>query len=158
MVEGHASPPAGNRSYARLMIMTGLSFVAMFALMYSMVYAWDNVYANWNQFYMAALMTAAMVILEVLLMAGMYHNRRLNAAIIAAAFIGLFGSWFLIRRQAGISDNQFLRSMIPHHAGAILMCREASVRDPEIRDLCREIVTGQQAEIQQMKAILARNP
>lgn len=47
--------------------------------------------------------------------------------------------------------------MIPHHAGAILMCREAAVRDVEIRELCRGIVAGQQAEIDQMNAMLARS-
>jgi uncharacterized protein (DUF305 family) len=44
--------------------------------------------------------------------------------------------------------------MIPHHAGAILMCEEAPVIDPEIQMLCRTIISGQQAEIDQMKAKL----
>jgi len=44
--------------------------------------------------------------------------------------------------------------MIPHHAGAILMCRQASLRDPELRDLCARIITSQQAEIEQMRAKL----
>jgi uncharacterized protein (DUF305 family) len=41
--------------------------------------------------------------------------------------------------------------MIPHHAGAILMCEQASIPDQEIKDLCRNIISGQQAEIDQMK-------
>ena len=49
-----------------------------------------------------------------------------------------------------------LRSMIPHHAGAIWMCKEAAIQDPEIRDLCGNIEAGQQQEINQMKAILGR--
>jgi uncharacterized protein (DUF305 family) len=49
---------------------------------------------------------------------------------------------------------QFLKSMIPHHAGAILMCERASIRDADIRRLCQEIISGQQAEIDQMKAKL----
>ena len=44
--------------------------------------------------------------------------------------------------------------MIPHHGGAILMCKEASIQDQEIKDLCRNIIAGQQAEIDQMKAKL----
>ena len=55
-----------------------------------------------------------------------------------------------------IGDTAFLRSMIPHHSGAILMCREASIHDPEIKTLCGEIVEGQRREIDQMKAILSR--
>lgn len=59
-----------------------------------------------------------------------------------------------IRKQAAVSDRRFLRSMIPHHAGAILMCNEAPIHDPEIRRLCDSIITGQQSEIDQMKAKL----
>lgn len=61
----------------------------------------------------------------------------------------------LIRAQTAITDKQLLKSMIPHHAGAILMCTEAPIEDAEIRDLCRKIIAGQQAEIDQMKAKLS---
>jgi uncharacterized protein (DUF305 family) len=65
-------------------------------------------------------------------------------------------SWVAIRQQSAIADEQFLKSMIPHHSGAILMCRQAPIADREIAELCRTIVSGQQAEIDRMKAILAR--
>jgi uncharacterized protein (DUF305 family) len=45
--------------------------------------------------------------------------------------------------------------MIPHHAGAILMCEQAPISDPEIHELCGQIVSSQQAEIDLMKAKLA---
>ena len=61
-----------------------------------------------------------------------------------------------MRTQAGIGDGEFLRSMIPHHSGAILMCREARLTDPEIIALCNGIVRSQAAEIAQMEAILQR--
>jgi uncharacterized protein (DUF305 family) len=44
--------------------------------------------------------------------------------------------------------------MIPHHAGAILMCEEAELQDADIEELCNTIITSQQAEIDQMKAKL----
>ena len=44
--------------------------------------------------------------------------------------------------------------MIPHHAGAILMCEQAPLQDSEIKALCKNIVSGQQSEIDQMKAKL----
>lgn len=137
--------------YPRLLLMTLLSFASMYVLMYAMVNAFANVYSNFNQLYMAGLMTAPMVLIEIVLMSGMYHNKKLNAAIIAASLIALIGFWFLIRQQAAISDRQFLKSMIPHHAGAILMCEEAAITDAEIRELCGRIITGQEAEIRQMK-------
>ncbi|MFL6246175.1 MAG: DUF305 domain-containing protein [Thermoanaerobaculia bacterium] len=46
--------------------------------------------------------------------------------------------------------------MIPHHAGAVLMCGKAPIRDGEIQKLCREIMIGQQQEIAEMKATLRR--
>ena len=44
--------------------------------------------------------------------------------------------------------------MIPHHGGAILMCEQAPLRDPEIKTLCKTIVSSQQQEIDFMKAQL----
>jgi uncharacterized protein (DUF305 family) len=46
--------------------------------------------------------------------------------------------------------------MIPHHSGAILMCEEASLTDPEIIGLCKQIVESQEQEIAKMQALLAR--
>lgn len=134
--------------------MVVLSFMSMYALMYAMVNTFENVYPNFNQFYMAGLMTAPMAIIELAVMGAMYHNKKLNLVIIAAAVIALILFWILIRQQTAISDKQFLKSMIPHHAGAILMCEKAPVQDPQIRELCRTIISGQQAEISQMKTKL----
>ncbi len=142
------------RHYRHLLIMTGLSFVAMYVLMYAMVDAFANVHHNLNQFYMAALMTAAMVLIEIAVMRGMYHDKRLNMLIAVGGVVALIVSWLFIRQQTAIGDRQFLRSMIPHHAGAILMCQQASLRDAENQRLCQTIVSGQQAEIDQMKAKL----
>ncbi|RPJ35672.1 MAG: DUF305 domain-containing protein, partial [Deltaproteobacteria bacterium] len=101
-----------------------------------------------------AVMAAPMIALEIFLMGGMYRNKRLNLLFVAGAIVAFSVCLLFIRRQAGISDRQFLRSMIPHHAGAILMCEQAALWDPEIEKLCREIKSGQQAEIDWMKAKL----
>lgn len=142
--------------YIRFLLMIGIHFIAMYVLMYSMVNAFANVFNSFNQMYMAALMTASMVLIELPLMSFMYESKKLNALIIAIGAVVLIGSFLLIREQAAISDRQFLRSMIPHHAGAILMCQEASIEDQEIKELCRGIVASQQAEIDLMKAKLAQ--
>ena len=75
--------------YMHLGLMTLLSFIAMFALMYSMVDRFANVYPNLNQFYMAGTMAAPMVIIELLVMRAMYKNTRLNMIIIGVAFAAL---------------------------------------------------------------------
>jgi hypothetical protein len=145
---------AGNSHYRRLGLMTALSFIAMYFLMYAMVNAVDNVYMNFNQVYMAGLMAAPMVLIELGLMSSMYHDKRLNALIAGAAVVAAIVFFLFIRRQTAIGDRQFLRSMIPHHAGAILMCNEASIRDADIKRLCQNILSSQQAEIDQMKIML----
>ncbi len=154
MHKNHAAMNANGNHYRHLLIMTGLSFISMYVLMYAMVNVLGNVYLNFNQFYMAGLMTAPMVLIELFLMRAMYPNKRLNLVIISASLLALFGFFMLIRQQTAISDKQFLRSMIPHHASAILMCEQAPIADPEIKRLCQGIISGQQAEIDQMKAKL----
>jgi len=143
-------------AYVRLLIMAVLSFAAMYVLMYAMVDRFAHIHPNLNQAYMAALMAAPMVGIELALMSAMYPDRRLNVAAWALSGIAFVGAWFGIREQAAIGNEEFLRSMIPHHSSAILMCREAQITDAEIRQLCRNIVASQQAEIDQMEALLAR--
>ena len=140
-----------NHHYPQFLIMICLHFIAMYAFMYAMVNVFDNVFNSFNQVCMAALMTASMVLIELPLMSSMYTSKKLNAVIIGAGLVALIGSFLLIREQTLISDRQFLRSMIPHHAGAILMCEKASIQDREIQELCKQIVSGQQAEIDLMK-------
>ena len=140
--------------YGRLLIMVVLSFISMYILMYAMVDSFANVYPNFNQFYMAGLMTAPMLIIELLLMGSMYPNKKLNTVLIVAGVLALGLFWTLIRQQTAINDTQFLKSMIPHHAGALLMCEKAPIQDAQIQELCRTIISGQQAEIDQMKTIL----
>lgn len=143
--------------YLRLGAMVILSFLAMYVLMYSMVDRFENVFNNINQFYMAALMASPMVLIELALMGNMYPDRRVNIAIASLATVASIAFLLLIRQQAAVNDAQFLRSMISHHAGAILMCERAAVQRTEIKDLCRTIISSQQQEIGQMKALLAKD-
>src|SRR6266498_1796983 len=151
----HSSMPNMSvNHYRHLLIMAVLSFVSMYILMYAMVNTIGNVYNNFNQFYMAGLMTAPMVLIEHSVMRAMYQEKRRNTLIVAASVIAALVFFLLIRQQIAISDKQFLRSMIPHHASAILMCEHASINDPEVKELCGAILSSQQAQIDQMKAKL----
>ena len=96
-------------------------------------------------------MTAPMVIIELLVMRGMYKNKKLNAAILAGSAGVAALAFFFIQQQTLITDEQFLKSMIPHHAAAVLMCEKAPIKDAEIKQLCDNILSSQQAEIKQMK-------
>ncbi len=69
------------------------------------------------------------------------------------AMVDAFDS--VCRTQSAVGNMQFLRSMIPHRSGAILMCEKAAIRNPGIKDLCKTVIAGEAAEIRQMKAKLA---
>ena len=150
-----SSGQAHQGHYGRLLLMMVLSFVAMYALMYAMVDQLANVYHNVNQFYMAGLMAAPMLLIELWLMSSMYPDRRRNLILAGVTVAFMLFCWWGIRTQAAVTDRQFIRSMIPHHAGAILMCEENRLKDPELVKLCQEIITSQKQEIAQMKQLLA---
>jgi hypothetical protein len=61
-----------------LLVMNVLSFIAMYVLMYAMVNRLANVYPSFNQLHMAGVMTAAIVIIELVATGGMYPNRKLK--------------------------------------------------------------------------------
>lgn len=142
--------------WIKLGIMTAVSFVAMYLLMYTMIDGLSDFYLNLNQIYMAGTMTAAMVAIELIVMGAMYKNAIIRNAIIAASVLLTILLVLAIRFQVGIGNTQFLRSMIPHHSGAILMCDNEKITDTEIKALCKTISKGQREEIDQMNAILSR--
>lgn len=86
----------------------------------------------------------------------MYQNKALNILLYSGSIAVFITSFFFIREQVFVGDMQFLQSMIPHHSSAITMCEKASITDPEVVELCENIVTAQQEEIAQMKAIIER--
>ncbi len=156
--EGHdrMSPDAVRRYYRSLAFNLLLSAIVMYLAMFTMIWSLADFFNNLNMAYMALIMWAPMAGLMLLTMGMMYPNRRLNL-ILYASFAAVFVlSLFALRDQSLIGDRQFLRSMIPHHSGAVLMCNKARVRDPEIKQLCGNIIRSQTAEIAQMKAILNR--
>lgn len=142
--------------YRDLAVMTAASAVVMFLAMYLMIDTLADFYFNLNTLYMTAAMVAPMTMIMVWMMRHMYPNARLNLLIHAACAVVFLGSVALVRTQTTIDDRAFLTSMIPHHSGAILMCREASLKDPELLQLCDRIMVSQRQEIDQMNAMLKR--
>lgn len=143
-------------AYMSLALQTLVGGAIMYLVMFVMIDGLGSFYNNFNMFYMTLMMVAPMVVLMILAMRHMFPSRTANAALLAGSVSIFLGCFALIRTQTTIGDTEFLRSMIPHHSGAILMCREASLSDPEVKSLCDGIIRSQRQEIDQMKAILAR--
>ncbi|WP_035098328.1 DUF305 domain-containing protein [Devosia sp. LC5] len=130
-----------------------LGLVVMYFVMFSMIDGLGDFRNNMNMFYMALTMWAPMGIFMLATMPGMFPKRTMNV-VLYVAFALITGLSFLgTRTQTFIDDRQFIDSMIPHHSGAILMCREADLEDPELVQLCGEIIEAQRREIEQMEAI-----
>ncbi|MBE9212939.1 DUF305 domain-containing protein [Plectonema cf. radiosum LEGE 06105] len=143
-----------HKPYISLLIALSISYVVMFFLMFSRVNEFANLFLSLNQVYMAGLMIAAMLLIMLTAMGSMYKNKKLNIALLIGGTAIIFMFWTLLRSQAGVGNQQFLRSMIPHHAAAILVCEQASVTDSRIQELCTEIVKTQKEEIRIMKALM----
>ena len=142
--------------YLMLSVNLLLSLIIMYVAMFAMIWSWGEFVQNINFLYMALVMWAPMAAVMLLTMRPMYPNKKLNG-LLYLAFAAIFIlSMIGIRQQSLVGDRQFLRSMIPHHSGAVLMCEEAKITDPEIRTLCQGIISSQTREIDQMKAILER--
>ncbi|WP_425592592.1 DUF305 domain-containing protein [Brevundimonas aveniformis] len=153
----HDAGTEGTMSHGRPYRMFWLNMVPaliiMYLVMFSMIDGLVDFKNNLNMFYMAVTMWAPMGILMLLTMPGMFPNRKLNLGLCALFAVLTLGSFLATRAQTGIGDRQFVASMIPHHSGAILMCREADLDDPELQSLCQAIITAQREEIAQMNRI-----
>lgn len=143
--------------YRTFLLMMAVSFVLMYGTMYLGLASSEHVHLNSMQLYMTLLMVAPMAVVMLLMMLHMYGNKALNLAIAAGSIAVFLVALWSQRTQAFVGDEQFLRSMIPHHSSAILMSEEADLRDPEVRELAAKILRTQQEEIAHMEAILRRS-
>ena len=148
-----------NQSHYRMLgLNLVVSLIIMYLMMFTMIWSFGEFFNNLNMFYMALLMGTPMGILMLQMMPMMYPNKQLNLLLYALFALLFVLAFWGMRAQGLVGDRQFVRAMIPHHSGAILMCNRASLQNPKIRDLCfgpDGIVESQKREIELMKAFLA---
>ena len=107
-------------SYWRFAAMIGTSMAVMFALTYVNTYALDHVRWSETRFFMTLIMGAAMAVVMLSFMLGMYRNTRTNGLIYAGSAIAFAVALFLVRSQTTVQDRSYMKAMIPHHSIAIL--------------------------------------
>jgi hypothetical protein len=140
--------------YLKFAVMIATSTVVMFGLMYLNTYSIDHVYWSETRVYMALVMGAAMAIVMLLFMLGMYTSKTANAAVLVAAASLFAGALYLVRSQETVEDVAWMEAMIPHHSIAILTSERAKIADPRVRKLADEIVESQRREIAEMKSLI----
>lgn len=141
-------------SYARFGAMVATSTVAMFGLMYLNTYQLDHVQFSETRVYMALVMGAAMAVIMLGYMSGMYENRRANLGIFVGSAVVFTVALWLVRSQATVEDVSWMKAMIPHHSIAILTSERAQISDPRVRELADEIIESQRREIEEMKELI----
>jgi len=141
--------------YGRFFAMIATSTVVMFGLMYLNTYALDHIFFSQTRMWMAIYMGAAMAIIMLAFMLGMYSNKKVNLAIFAGATLAFALSLWLVRSQEMVDDLDWMRAMIPHHSIAILTSERANISDPRVRALADAIIEAQLSEIAEMKRYIA---
>jgi|AntRauTorckE5430_2_1112549.scaffolds.fasta_scaffold00093_3 hypothetical protein len=146
----------GMNPYLKFALMMGTSFLIMYAIMYLNVDRFEHIYIADTRNYMTALMISAMAIVMLLFMWGMYPKKSMNYAIIGGAGLIFILCLLGVRNQTFVGDVQWMKGMIPHHSIAIMVSKNANLKDPEVVKLAEEIIEAQKREIAQMKEMISR--
>ena len=143
------------KPYVRFAAMVAASTATMYGLTYLNVASADHVFFSQTRLWMALMMGAAMAVVMLCFMRGMYRDRRANAVVVAICTVVFAGSLWLVRSQALVGDVAYMKAMIPHHSIAILTSRNAQIEDPRVRALADDILQAQVREIGEMKDLIA---
>lgn len=141
-------------NYGRFMVMIATSTVVMFALMYLNTYALSHVHWSETRFWMAFVMGAAMAVVMMVFMWGMYRDLMKNWVIIGIALAVFADALFLVRSQASVTDRDYMSAMIPHHSIAVLTSERAQIEDLRVRELANGIILAQRKEIAEMNWLI----
>ena len=147
--------PEHKAGYGRFAAMILTSTVVMFGLMYLNTYEVSHVHWSDTPFFMTLIMGAAMAVIMLSFMLGMYKNKRVNAMIYVGSVLVFLLALFLVRSQTTVKDSSWMSAMIPHHSIAILTSERAGISDVRVRALADSIIEAQRREIKEMEWLLA---
>ncbi len=153
-MEGNRMDQSKNSNYRTFATMIATSMVVMFGLMYLNTYEFSHVRWSETRFYMTFIMGAAMAVIMLSFMRGMYDNSKANMAIYLGSLLVFVAALFLVRSQITVQDSSYMRAMIPHHSIAILTSERAKIEDVRVRELADRIIEAQRREIKEMNWLL----
>jgi hypothetical protein len=140
--------------YLRFGAMILTSMVLMYFVMF--VGSWELSHVRFSQsrIFMAITMGGTMGLVMLAWMRNMYRSVKGNVAIVALSLLLLGGGIALDRSQATVSDESFMRAMIPHHSLAITRSERFGNDDVRVCELAVEISEAQRREILEMDWLL----
>lgn len=143
-------------SYKMFLVMMSISFIVMYLVMFLNMDSASHYHTSATRIYMALLMVAPMAVVMMVMMGKMYPDKKTNTAIIAGSTLLFIIVLAALRTQTPISDEQYMKAMIPHHSSAIMVSKHASLKDPEVKKLSEQIIRSQEKEIAEMEDMLKR--
>ena len=120
--------------YGLFAAMIGTAMIVMFILTYLNTFQLSHVHWSETRVYMTFLMGAAMAVIMLSFMWGMYDNRRVNVAIYLGSMVVFVAALYLVRSQTTVQDSSYMRAMIPHHSIAILTSERSQIDDLRVRE------------------------
>ena len=146
---------SNSMGYLRFFAMIMTSVIVMFGIKYLTSYQIiDHAYFSETRMYMALVMGAAMAVIMLSFMLGMYKDKAVNTSIFVGSAILFASALWLARSQTTINDLAYMRAMIPHHSIAIMTSERAGINDKRVRELANEIIKAQRKEIKDMEWLI----
>lgn len=143
-------------TYKKFSTMMIISFFIMYIVMFLNMDQLHHYHTSTTRIYMAILMVAPMAVVMMAMMGKMYQNKKLNAVIMVSAVVIFIFALAGLRTQTPVGEVQYMKAMIPHHSSAIMVSKNASIKDPEVKKLSEKIIQSQEKEIAEMEALLVR--
>jgi hypothetical protein len=127
-------------SWGKFAAMIATSVIAMFFLMYQLVYSFEHVTFSMNRLVSSLVMGSVMTLIMLGFMWKMIEGVAIRAAVLIGAIVVGIAILAINRDQTLIGDEAFMKSMIPHH--------------PRVRRLANQIIESQVEEITEMQWLL----
>ena len=141
-------------SYGRFAAMIATAMLVMYGLTYLNSWTVSHVWFSETRAYMTLLMGASMAVIMLSFMLAMYQRNAWNWAIVLGSVVLFAASLWLVRSQATVSDESWMKAMIPHHSIAILTSERAGIEDVRVRELANAIIEAQRREIKEMEWLI----
>lgn len=155
MTNQHSNNTKG-MSYKKFGITMIVSIFIMYIIMFLNINKVAHYHTSLTRIYLALLMVSAMAILMMLMMGKMYPDKKTNTLIMIAGTFVFVLVLIGLRTQTPIGDVQYMKAMIPHHSSAILVSKNANIKDPEVKKLSEDIIKAQEKEIAEMEALIKK--